>query len=1087
MPRVPRVPIGKPIDNIRIHILDDLGQAVPIGVPGEIHIGGVGVARGYLGQPELTQARFIPDPFAAALADTSAPCELSGPHAQAGRLYKTGDIGWWREDGAIDYLGRADHQVKIRGQRVELGEIEHHLLKHPGVSDAVVVAHTAAAADGTPGEQRLVAYVVLMATAGDERQDLIPSVRATLRATLPAHMVPSALVQLPALPLNANGKLDRKALPAPTDADLAHAAFEAPQGALEEAVAAAWRALLGVETLGRHDNFFDLGGHSLLAIRLSEQLRAMGWQADMRLVFEAPTLARFAQALTERGQQKSESTQVWPASSIPPGCTRITPDMLPLIELSQGAIDHIVAAVGGDASRIQDIYPLAPLQEGMLFHHASLARDQNGRPLRGDPYVMPMLLRLEGPAQQQALLAALQRILARHDALRTAVVWQGLPQAVQVVMREVALPVQAVALTPTSDVLAQLQAHMAPQQLHMDLSQAPLLRLELAALPGTQGAWHSAYAIIYLHHLVDDNQSLQVVRDELRALVRDEASALPTAAPYRDFVARTRALSASGRDEPFFQARLADVSEPTSPFGLMDVHGDGSDVVEHVARLPDELSQRIVQQARQHGVVPAALLHLAWGMVVAQASGRDDVVFGTVLSGRVHGQGSAHTVGAFINTLPLRMKLAGKAVAQRAAETQAELLALLAHDHAPLALAQRCSAMPAGTPLFTSVLNVRHPQAQGILEADAELAPGMVVLSAQERSNYPLVMSVDDLGGDFVLRAQASAHASTGRDELAARCNRWMTQALDVLTRALERTPQAPMNTLSALPAEESTQVLGVFNNCQAPAPRQILVHQLVEAQARLRPDAPAISMGAQQLSYAELNQQANQWAHLLQQQGLGRGDLIGLCMPRSPALLIGLLAILKVGAAYVPLDPVYPRQRLAHMVADSRMRLIITAQGLHTEAWSGEVPVLDMDASRALWSGLPHGDLDTLALSGEDPAYAIYTSGSTGTPKGVLVSHANLANLATVQQTDLEAAAHSRVLQFASISFDASIWECLLAWGPGACLVMAERETLLPGQALYDTLRDERITHALLPPVAVSMMPTHEGLSALRVLCVGG
>jgi len=361
------IPIGRPISNTRIYILDGHGSPVPIGVTGELYIGGAGVARGYLNRPELTAERFLADPF----ADDAG-----------GRMYRTGDLGRWLADGTIEFLGRNDHQVKIRGFRIELGEIEARLCAHGGVREAVVVAR-----EDHPGEKRLVAYYAGDADIGAE------ALRAHLGSALPDYMVPSAYVRLERLPLTPNGKLDRGALPAPEGEAYARGGWEAPRGAAEEMLAELWSDLLGVDRIGRHDNFFELGGHSLLAVTLIERMRRQGLQVDVRTLFASPTPAGIA-AAAEAG-----TGVVVPANLIPEACRRITPDMLPLIELGQGEIDGIVGTVPGGAVNVQDIYPLAPLQEGILFHHLLAAQ--------GDAYVLPSLLAFDSRERLEGFVAAL--------------------------------------------------------------------------------------------------------------------------------------------------------------------------------------------------------------------------------------------------------------------------------------------------------------------------------------------------------------------------------------------------------------------------------------------------------------------------------------------------------------------------------------------------------------------------------------------------------------------------------------------------------------------------------------------------------
>ncbi|HEX8273272.1 MAG TPA: amino acid adenylation domain-containing protein, partial [Longimicrobiaceae bacterium] len=366
------IPIGGPIPNARAYVVDGHGRPVPVGVAGELWVGGAGVTRGYLGRPGLTAERFVPDPF---------------PGEAGARLYRTGDRVRWRADGAIEYLGRLDDQVKLRGFRIEPGEIEATLRRHEGVADCVVMVR-----EDVPGEKRLVAYVV-----GDARAEAL---RAHVRRSLPEHMLPSAFVLLDALPRLPNGKLDRRALPAPEGDAYARGSYEAPLGEVEAALAGIWAEVLGVERVGRRDHFFALGGHSLLAIKLVERMRRVGLYTDVRALFTTPVLAELARAVG----RVSLEVEV-PANGIPEGCASLAPEMLPLVELSRSEIDRIAAGVPGGAANVQDIYPLAPLQEGFLFHH-QMSQE-------GDPYLTSSVTEFDTRARLEQYLGALQAVIDR--------------------------------------------------------------------------------------------------------------------------------------------------------------------------------------------------------------------------------------------------------------------------------------------------------------------------------------------------------------------------------------------------------------------------------------------------------------------------------------------------------------------------------------------------------------------------------------------------------------------------------------------------------------------------------------------------
>ncbi|RXU07698.1 hypothetical protein B1F68_08675, partial [Pseudomonas syringae] len=651
--------IGKPVGNTQFYLLDERQQPVPLGVAGEIYIGGAGVARGYLNRDELTAERFLQDRFS---------------QRPAARMYRTGDLGRYLPDGNIEYLGRNDDQVKLRGFRIELSEIEAVLATHPAVHEVALLVRQDA------GEKRLVAYF----TVHEAQRTLeIETLRSHLQTRLPDYMVPAAYVRLDALPLTTNGKLDRKALPEPDAQALISRGYEAPQGEVENLLATIWAEVLQVEQVGRHDHFFELGGHSLLAVSLIERMRQAGLSADVRVLFSQPTLAALAAAV---GGGASDVTV--PENAIPDDCMRITPEMLPLADLDQAAIDLIVASVPGGAANVQDIYPLAPLQEGILYHH--LAAEV------GDPYVLQTQFAFADRERLNAFVDALQSVIDRHDILRTAVLWQGLATPMQVVCRQALLFLEQVELDPADgQVMDQLQQRFDPRHSRLDMSQAPLLQLSFAEDQPNQ-RW---VAILLFHHMVLDHKSMDVVLNDMQARLLGKADQLDAAIPYRNYVTQARLGMSREAHEAFFRELLGDIDEPTLPFGLLDVQGDGHDIEDSNLILDRRLTLRLRAQARQLGVSVASLVHLAWAQVLGKVSSKRTVVFGTVLMGRMQsGEGAERALGMFINTLPLRVDMAGQSARGGVRATHAPLNALLGHENAPLGLGPRWSGVGAPSP-----------------------------------------------------------------------------------------------------------------------------------------------------------------------------------------------------------------------------------------------------------------------------------------------------------------------------------------------------------------------------------------------------
>ncbi len=995
-------PIGKPIANTRIYLLDEHQALVPLGAVGELYIGGAGVARGYLNRPDLTAQRFLADPFARAEGDVEA------------RMYRTGDLARYQPDGNIVFLGRNDEQVKVRGFRVEPGEIEAQLATHEAVREAIVIARQDPA-----GNARLLAYVSLLDAA--PRAELVRGLREHLAARLPEYMVPAAFVVLDALPLTPNGKVDRRALPEPDDEAFVQAQYEAPQGETEQTIAVLWAELLGVERVGRHDNFFALGGHSLLAVQLIERLRQIGLTLAIRDLFEQPALAALSATL---GQSREV---VVPENRIGPDTRAITPDLLPLADLSQADIDRIVAQVPGGIANIQDIYALSPLQDGILFHHVLSTH--------GDPYLLSAHLAFADRAALDRYLHAISRLVERHDILRTAVLWEGLGSPVQVVLRRASVEVSELVLDGNGEAIAkQLQDRIHPARYRMDLAQAPLLRFVVAEEAG--GRWQ---AIMLLHHLVGDHSTLAILNEEVQATIDGQAHLLPEPQPYRNLVAHARLGLPASAHEAFFSKMLGDVDTPTLPFGLALAHDDMAPVYEARRIVPVGLDARLRALSRTIGVSLATMCHLAWAMVLARTSGQRQVVFGTVLFGRMAaGAGSDRTMGLYINTLPLRIDIDATDVRAAVRDTQIRLAGLLAHEHASLALAQRCSGIGANVPLFSALLNYRHNVR---LDAPSQWPRDVELLEAHERTNYPVTLSVEDYGDALEFAAQVIV------PELPDRICAYMQHALEQLADALDA-GSGSLDHLQVVPEDERALLIDTLNATDAPYDRNQYLHGLFEAQVRRTPEATALIAGDERLSYAELDTRANRFARYLVDLGVGPDALVAVCLERSTAMVVSLLGILKAGGAYVPIDPAYPGPRIAHIVSDSAPAVVLvdaTGREALVDALGDEKLVeyglIDVGAASTPWDKLSSDPLspNALGLNPRHLAYVIYTSGSTGMPKGVQNEHDALVNRLTWMQEAYRLGGQDVVLQKTPFSFDVSVWEFFWTLANGATLVMAE------------------------------------------------
>ncbi len=1036
--------IGGPIPNTQIYVLDRQGQPVPMGVVGELCIGGESVARGYLGRPDLTAEQFVADPFAS---------------EGGSRLYRTGDLARWNPDGTLRFVGRADFQVKLRGFRIELSEIETRLLAHAEVREAVVLAR-----EDEPGDRRLVAYLV---TKGAPTAD---DLREHLEESLPQYMVPAAYVRLDSLPLSPNGKLDRKALPAPDAAAFAQRRYEAPVGDVERALADIWSGLLSIPQVSRGDNFFELGGHSLLAVRVITQLRDRGLHAEVRSLFTAPTLAALAE---EIGTQSTEISV--PPNRIPSGADVITPEMIPLVSLEREELDRIVASVPGGAANVEDIYPLAPLQEGIFFHH--LMTDE------GDPYLLAMTSTFDDRTQLDRYLDAQQAVIDRHAIMRTAVIWEGVKEPVQVVWRRAPIQVEEIELDPANgDVADQLYERFSPRRYRIDLRAAPMMKCVVTE-DRTSGRW----VLLFLrHHLTGDHTTLEVLRSEIAAHLDGGESELAEPLPFRNYVAQARLGTSEEEHSEFFTELLGDIRESTAPYGLLDVQGDGSGIEEFRLTLDEDLSTRLREHARRLGVSAASIFHLAWALVVARASARDEVVFGTVLFGRMHGgEGSDRVVGPFINTLPIRIDVKTDGVEDSVRSTHDLVARLLRHEHASLALAQRCSGVEAPAPLFTTLLNYRHSGGTGARAPQPSNGGAAGRGRGEERTNYPLTMTVDDRGHGFSLKAKAKAQVE------ASRVAALMMQAVTGLVDALEEEPQAPVTTIDVLPAEERHEVLFAWNASEAEYPRDLCVHQLFEGHAERTPEAVALCHGTTCLTYGELNREANRLAHHLRRRGIGPDVRVGICMDRSLEMVISLLAVLKAGGAYVPLDPNYPPDRLRYMVEDSDPGVLLSQAALLDRVRDLDVEVVAVDRDTQVWADESQDNPARGELTPGHLTHLVYTSGSTGRPKGVMMEHEGGVNRFLWMQRlhQLGVDDPGAMLQNSSFSFDASVWELLWPLSSGARVVLSPAEAHHDLDGLADAIHGGDVRAAFFVPSMLQIFLESGGVarSGLRRIMCGG
>jgi amino acid adenylation domain-containing protein len=756
--------------------------------------------------------------------------------------------------------------------------------------------------------------------------------------------------------------------------------------------------------------------------------------------------------------------------------------MLPLARLSAIDIERIVGAVPGGAANVQDIYPLLPLQEGILFHHLMASE--------GDMYLAPSLYSVGSRAQLDAYLRALQAVIDRHDMLRTSIHWEGLPQPVQVVWRQASVVVEEARFDAAGgDVAEQLKARFDPRRYRLDVRQAPLMRVCVA-----EDAPNRRWMALWLsHHLLGDPIALAVIREEIQAHLLGQVERLPAPLPFRNFVAQALLGAPREEHEAFFRQVLGDVDEPTAPFGLIDAHGDGSGIEAAWRQVAGPLVERLRGVGRGLGVSIASLYHLAWALVLARVSGRDDVVFGTVLFGRMQGsKGADQVVGLLMNTLPVRVRIGDERVEDGVRQIHKLLGELMRHEHAPLALAQRCSGVEPPTPLFSALLNYRYGigSATTLNQAQSQ-ERGRTAAAWEEirfeesdelykRTNYSLTLNVDDLREGFSLNVQAQSPIDPER--VCA----YVHTALEQLVEALEGAAETPLRSVDALPAPERRRMLVEWNATHSEYPRGKFIQELFEEQASSAPEAVAVAHQGRQLSYGELNARANRLAHHLRKLGVEPDARVALCVERSLDMVVGLLAVLKAGGAYVPLDPAYPVERLTYMLGDSAAVAALTHAQVGGEirstlAGTG-VPVIDLEADAGLWESEPGANPDraSIGLSSEHLAYVIYTSGSTGKPKGAMIPHRGICNRLFWMQERYNLTGRDAVLQKTPFSFDVSVWEFFWPLISGARLVMAEPGGHQDRDYLIEEIERRQITTIHFVPSMLQVFLEGEGLDRL-------
>ncbi|HEX3251988.1 MAG TPA: condensation domain-containing protein, partial [Pyrinomonadaceae bacterium] len=954
--------IGRPLANVQVYLLDERRELAPIGMAAEVHIGGAGLARGYLARPDLTAEKFIPNPYSSKSGE---------------RLYCTGDFARYLPGGQIEFIGRRDHQVKIRGSRIELGEIETTLEQHAAVRRAAVVVH-----DDSPGDQRLDAYVV----PSSEHKISIGDLRTFLQTRLPAYMMPATFMVLDALPLTRNGKVDRKALPAPEPigSEMDHA-FVAPRTPVEEMLAGIWSTVLVRDQVGRHDNFFQLGGHSLLATQAVSRLRkAFQVELPLRALFEAPTIAALAPAV--EAARHGNADRAW--SSIEP----INRDQKLSLSFAQ-----------------QRLWFLDQLEPD------------------NTAYLIPAAVSLKGILDVPALERTLREVVQRHETLRTGfAIVDGQP--VQIIAATLEMPLPLLDLQEFSEDERKLRLWRAIEeetQESFDLSRGPLMRASLLCLGPDEHV-----LLLTLHHIIFDAWSIEVLlREVAQHYEAFAAGELPKLAElpvqYADYAHWQREWlqgDVLAQQVSYWRQQLKGVATLELPTDRPRPPVQTFKGKHQSFSLPEELRRSLSDLSRRENVTLFMTLLAAFQTMLYRYTAQEDIAVGTPIANRSRSE-IEDLIGFFLNTLVMRTDFSGDPrfveLLQRVRETA---LAAYAHQDVPfekLVEELQPERDTSHTPFFQVMFALRS-----VSQKDMQLSELTMSLLEIERgtAKFDLLLMIDET--EQGLRAEFEYNTDLFDDATIARMGAHFLKLLEsIVTDPAQRVSCLPM-----LTALERKQLLAEWNATQRPTSHAQCIQQLFEEQAERTLHRVALVYEDEQLTYRQLNERANQLAHYLRSLGVGPDTFVAIMMNRSVEMMVSVLGVLKAGGAYVALDPTYPKERLAFMLEDTRASVVLTQKHLAPSLPASGARVIFYDAERKALSTRPRQNPGRQVVP-ENLIYVTYTSGSTGKPKGIAMTHGALLNLINWQLLETRLPDGARTLQFASLSFDVSFQDMFSTW----------------------------------------------------------
>ncbi|MEC1022070.1 bacitracin non-ribosomal peptide synthetase BacA [Bacillus paralicheniformis] len=1001
------IPYGKPLANQKIYVLNQNKQLCPVGVEGELYIGGAGVASGYIHDQEKTDHSFI-------------------QHQELGYIYKTGDYGVLKEDGYVEFLGRKDSQVKIRGYRVEMGEIENTLLSHQEITKASVIDYTS-----PDGIKNLYAFVV----AENAISQL--DVKGFLQKTLPDYMIPAKFVQIDEIPLTVNGKVDKRTLH-----DLAeqYTADEGqrggsmlPENETQAMLLEIWKDIFGLDSINLDVSYYEIGGDSLKAISIITEInKRMNVEMPISEIFKNDTII----ALDHYLKNREESDMEHPIQK----------------------------------AREKEYYPTSPAQQRMYM--LSMLENERG------VYHIPMALLVEGRINAIQLENALKTFLQRHEMLRTGFEIQN-NELIQKIYENVDFRLEYECLDASitdQHALMEITSTYCKESIKpFDLSRPPLMRAKLIKIEDMRHI-----LVINFHHIISDGVSQGILMNEILELYSNVP--LPEVnVQYKDYVEWNHTFNQSDamkKQEAYWLDVYRDIpSKLDFPYDYKRHHIDtfeGSSVFLDMER---ELSDHIRKLAKHTGTTLYTVMLSAYYVLLNKYTNQTDIVVGTAAAGRLHPD-LQDVFGVFVNTLALRNEVdTSNSFKEFLQQTKERTIAAFDNSEYPFDdLIRKLNGVRESNrnPLFDTMFVLEDARMFTKQKGDVKLSP---IIFELDNAKFDMIFNVLDFEEKIVLNIEYST--SLFKEETIQKIAEDYFRILEEVSENLD----VALHQIDMISRQEKRILLESFNDTKTAYPKGKAIHQLFEEQAKRIPDHTAVVFENQKLTYRQLNEKANQAARLLREKGVKPDTFVGIMMERSSDMIAAILGVLKAGGAYLPIDPEYPLERMRYMAFDSEVKVIISDVPLAEELTAESIELIHMDDERI--ARQDRSDIDNVNQSG-DLAYVIYTSGSTGKPKGVMIEHQSLINLCSWHQSCFEVGQNDNSSIYASISFDAFVWELFPYITAGATVHVLNQETRLDIEKLNRYFHDHHITISFLPTPVCEQFTALDNHS-LRTLLTGG